>query len=329
MALIGGTASSVVDHDHLLMKRSSEWCGSEPCADSFAAFMMLRPALLTILLPSLYGPWLSAKGQTDSAGIGGESNDVRYPDPALELAEEHVIWDVNDSLSKLPGYDLYCSWNTETIFPPSEAVHKAHAGRNLRLSTAACDHAFPICGEVNSDFGPRHGRMHYGVDIDLETGDAVVAAFEGVVRVARRHRTFGNVVVIRHWNGLETLYGHLSELKVHSGQEVLAGDTIGLGGSTGRSTGSHLHFETRFLGSPIDPKFIFDLESGELKSRELAVTPGMVTSASASRHYHIVRKGDTLSRIAAVQGTTVKALCTLNRMGTRSVLRIGQRLRVR
>jgi murein DD-endopeptidase MepM/ murein hydrolase activator NlpD len=210
-----------------------------------------------------------------------------------------------------------------------ERSRRAHDGVRLQLSTSACDHAFPICGDLNSDFGPRRGRMHYGVDIDLDPGDPVVAAFEGVVRISRRHKTFGNVVVIRHWNGLETLYGHLSQLNVTAGQSVAAGDTIGLGGSTGRSTGPHLHFETRYLGNPIDPKFIFDLSSGELKNTSLVMNHGVYEAASSTRSYHIVRRGDTLTGIAARQGTTVRELCRLNGLSTRSTLRIGQRVRTR
>jgi murein DD-endopeptidase MepM/ murein hydrolase activator NlpD len=276
----------------------------------------------------------SLSGQTDTASVGGVDGTIRYDErpetPATVASYGESEWDVNDSLQLLPCYDLYCGWQTDGIFPSHGTTTKTvDDGVSIRLSTAACDHTFPVCGGLNSDFGPRHGRMHYGVDLDLETGDPVVSAFEGVVRIARRHSTFGNVVVIRHWNGLETLYGHLSTIRVKPGESVLAGDTIGLGGSTGRSTGSHLHFETRYLGTPIDPKFIFDLETGELKNTTLLVKQGMLEATSSARSYHVVRRGETLSRIADRYGTTVKQLCKLNRISTRSTLRIGQRVRVR
>lgn len=273
-----------------------------------------------------------AIAQSDTTSVGGVDGSIRYEENLYPVVEAdsygELEWDVNDSLRFLPCYDLYCGWQTEGIFKNADPQHTGE-GSHLQLSTSACDHAFPVCGELNSDFGPRRGRMHYGVDLDLETGDPVVCAFEGVVRIARKHSTFGNVVVVRHWNGLETLYGHLSTLCVKPGQSMAAGDTIGLGGSTGRSTGSHLHFETRYLGTPIDPKFIFDLRSGELKNTSLLVKKGMFEATSSSRSFHVVRRGDTLSAIAGRYGTTVKQLCRINRIGTRSTLRIGQRVRVR
>ena len=264
--------------------------------------------------------------------MGGADVSAAYTEvaPATDMSIDagSSLMDVNDSLRLLPCYDLYCDWNTRTIFQNS-GTHGRTETVKLQLSTQACDHAMPICGTLNSDFGPRRGRMHYGVDLDLETGDGVMAAFEGVVRISRYDRTFGNVVVVRHWNGLETLYAHLSKRKVNMGDVVQAGDTLGLGGSTGRSTGSHLHFEVRYLGRPIDPKFIFDVNEGTLKTTTLQVNNGTLEALSGARSYHIVRRGDSLSEIAALHGTTVGQLCRLNKISSRSTLRVGQRVRYR
>ena len=292
----------------------------------------MRSPYTIILLPLAFLCATGSHAQGDTTSIGGGGENAVYIEPSLSDVPVHALnaptWDVNDSLFNLPCYDLYCGWNTDAIFPTAHDQAKQDAVE-LHLSVSACDHAMPICGAVNSDFGPRHGRMHYGVDLELETGDPVVAAFEGTVRISRYNSTFGNVVVVRHWNGLETLYAHLSERKVEAGDAVMAGDIIGAGGSTGRSSGSHLHFETRYLGRPIDPKFIFDLANGELKNTTLEVHKGLFEGTSGARSYHIVRKGDTLSGIARRYGTTVGQLSRLNKVGSRSTLRVGQRVRYR
>lgn len=116
---------------------------------------------------------------------------------------------------------------------------------------------------ITSKYGPRRRRMHKGIDLKVLKGDTIRAAFNGKVRIkAFERRGYGYYVVLRHPNGLETIYGHLSKILVEENQIVRAGETIGLGGNTGRSTGSHLHFETRFLGQAINPAEIIDFENG-------------------------------------------------------------------
>ena len=122
----------------------------------------------------------------------------------------------------------------------------------------------PVSGKVTSGYGyrPRFRRMHRGVDLDLNTGDTVYAAFNGRVRIVNfERRGYGKYVVIRHDNGLETVYGHFSKHLVTRNQYVKAGEPIGLGGNTGRSYGSHLHFESRYLGVAINPAAIIDFEN--------------------------------------------------------------------
>jgi len=139
---------------------------------------------------------------------------------------------------------------------------------------------FPCKGVKTSTYGWRWGRAHTGVDIALNVGDSVHAAFDGVVRVAKYNGGYGNMVLIRHYNNLETLYGHLSVLKVKHGQKVKAGDIIGLGGSTGRSTGPHLHFECRLLYACIDPEWILDINNSCLKTRILKIDKSFFGIAS-------------------------------------------------
>lgn len=140
---------------------------------------------------------------------------------------------------------------------------------NLRLVRDSGDFCFPVCNPKTSNYGWRWHRGHHGVDIGLNTGDPVRCAFAGVVRVASRMGGYGNCVVVRHPNGLETLYGHLSKINVQPNQSVAAGDVIGLGGSTGNSTGPHLHFECRFLYQTFDPEWILDFSNYSLRTRHL------------------------------------------------------------
>ncbi len=199
----------------------------------------------------------------------------------------------------------------------------------------------PVSGKVTSRFGPRRYRYHYGTDINLNTGDTVVAAFSGKVRMATYHYGYGRMIVIRHYNGLETVYGHFSKILVDTNQYVRAGDPIGLGGNTGRSYGSHLHFETRYLGVPFNPELLVDFEEGRLINDTLILTAASFKHIGSSSHnavassstthpkYHKIRQGENLSVIAKRHGTTVSKLCQLNNISRASTLQIGRTLRIR
>lgn len=195
---------------------------------------------------------------------------------------------------------------------------------------------------VTSKYGIRHGRNHNGTDLDLETGDTVYAVFDGKIRYSQYHSGgFGNLVIMRHYNGLETYYGHLSKLLVDPNAIVKAGDPIGLGGNTGRSTGSHLHFEVRFYDQPINPESIFDFKKEVINDPNLFVHKGVFEhshssssstsskTGSSSKKYYKIRSGDTLSGIAKRNRTSVSALCRLNKMRVTDTLRIGKTIRVK
>jgi Peptidase family M23/LysM domain len=191
-------------------------------------------------------------------------------------------------------------------------------------------HPFKNC--ITSNFGQRHALWHYGVDIRLSKGDTVRAALDGIVRVLQFDRHgYGKVVVIRHHNGLETLYGHLSRELVSVNQAVHAGQVVGLGGSTGHSTGSHLHFEMRFFGEPFDPNHIIDFDKYELKCDTLVLTKAdfayLVDQRKAT--WHVVRRGETLGHIARLYHTTVNKICALNRISGRTIMSVGRKLLVR
>lgn len=195
----------------------------------------------------------------------------------------------------------------------------------------------PINGKITSRYGPRRWRMHYGTDIDLNTGDSLASAFAGKVRIASFRQGYGYTVVIRHLNGLETLYGHMSRIIVKEGDVVSSGQIIGLGGNTGRSFGSHLHFETRYMSTPFNPEKIIDFESGTLKSDTLLICKqlfgfdgkGGIATKSKAPVYYTVKKGNTLSYIAKKYGTTVNSICRLNKITTKTKLQVGRRLRVK
>jgi murein DD-endopeptidase MepM/ murein hydrolase activator NlpD len=198
-------------------------------------------------------------------------------------------------------------------------------------SSAGRFYVHPFKNVVTSDFGLRRWLWHQGVDIRLSRGDTVRAAFDGIVRVTKRDRRgYGKVVVIRHPCGLETIYGHLSRECVAANTKVKAGDVIGLGGSTGRSTGCHLHFEMRYYGEPFDPNCAVDFAAFALKSDTLVLTKANFAYLAELRKakWHTVRKGDTLGRIAMQYHTTIHTLCDLNGITPRSLLQIGRKILV-
>jgi murein DD-endopeptidase MepM/ murein hydrolase activator NlpD len=210
----------------------------------------------------------------------------------------------------------------------------------------------PAPGIVTSRYGPRNGRNHNGIDIDLETGDTVYATWSGKVRYAKYNDGgFGNLVIIRHPNGLETLYAHLSKFLVYPDQDIVAGEPIGLGGNTGHSYGSHLHFEIRFYDAPMNPEEIINFSERGLKNENLFVHKGLfrpgakpsdyyedhptevvqapVVVRTPQVRYYKVRPGDTLTEIAARNNTTVTNICQLNGIKPTTVLQLGRSLRVK
>jgi len=179
--------------------------------------------------------------------------------------------DISKEINKdIPCMTLYQNtWFSERVKSQKVSLKDIPDEITLRLCGKKNDEqfCFPYKGIKTSGYGWRWGRPHTGIDIALNTGDKVYAAFDGVVRVAKYNGGYGNMVLIRHYNNLETLYGHLSAIKVKPGDKVKAGDVIGLGGSTGNSTGPHLHFECRLLYACFDPEWILDIKKYGLKTK--------------------------------------------------------------
>jgi len=226
--------------------------------------------------------------------------------------------------------------NAGEVFDPSKLTDSIPV---YLVSPWSNCYTFPLRqSKVNSDFGWRHSRFHSGIDLDLEVGDDVYASFDGIVKKSDYVSGYGNLVVVKHFNGLETYYAHLSKILVAEGDTVNAGDKIALGGNTGRSTGPHLHYEIRYRGAAINPKYLVDFknevlvsESFYLKREHFKPTTESSSSATSTtgKKYVTVKSGDTLSKIAQRNHTTVSKICKLNNISAKKILRPGQRLRVR
>lgn len=263
-----------------------------------------------------------------------------------EIQEERILGE-----NEIPAEELYGGiWNNRYV-----NAYRSIENIPDTFKVSLANFTMPTMGYVTSNFGPRRRRMHYGIDLKVQVGDTIYAAFDGKVRVKQyERRGYGYYLALRHPNGLETVYGHLSAFLVEEDQVVKSGDPIALGGNTGRSTGSHLHFEIRFLGNPINPTFIVDFDNKvchkdtytvtkysynksskgvdirNLASSSTTRSSGNVKNkyASGSVKYHRIKKGDTLGRIAQIHGTTVSKLCKLNNITAKSTLRAGKSLRV-
>ena len=234
--------------------------------------------------------------------------------------------------SEYPALSLYPNWNNQYVHAYGNAI----IPETYTIDLTGFHMPTPST-KITSPFGPRWRRMHNGLDLKVNIGDTIVAAFDGKVRIVKyERRGYGKYVVIRLDNGLETVYGHLSKQLVEENQLVKAGEVIGLGGNTGRSTGSHLHFETRFLGIAINPIYMFDFPKQDIVADTYTFrkTKGVkragshdTQAADGTIRYHKVKSGDTLSRIAKLRGVSVSTLCKLNRIKPTTTLRIGQVLR--
>lgn len=234
-----------------------------------------------------------------------------------------------DSLKEYPAYNVYNSWRTNSVHYKGVDLAKMKDTVCLHLSYDECDFSHPICGRITSNFGPRRGRFHYGVDIKLNIGDSVRSIFPGKVRFVGYSSGYGKLVLIRHHNGLETYYAHLSKYNVSKGDIVEAGDVIALGGNTGRSTGPHLHLELRYLGNAINPNSILNIKEGELNSTVFEINQKNFEYLVELRRrkYHTIRSGQTLSHVSARYGVSLSKIYKLNRLNSRSVIRVGQKIR--
>ena len=262
---------------------------------------------------------------------------------------------IEREMTENPSAQLYDDWNNVYAHRATELPDSFRI--NLR------NFCMPTTNRViTSKMGPRWGRMHKGLDIKVYIGDTIRAAFSGKVRIKKYERAgYGQYLVIRHNNGLETIYGHMSDWLVEENQVVKAGQPIGLGGNTGRSTGSHLHFETRLCGVALNPALLFDFVNQDVTAdyymfrketfehESVAINKNLLLEGGRSNElaketdnnngrnrnvrefsetkYHKVSVGETLTSIAKRRGTTVAQLCKLNHLTRDVKVRPGQILR--
>ena len=245
-------------------------------------------------------------------------------------------------------------WDNDNISPyRTVKIDSLPQSVAINLVDSLKHYRFPYVGRITSRYGIRHRRPHNGIDMALKVGDTICAAFDGRVRFSKATDTgYGTLIIIRHDNGLETYHGHLSARLVEENDRVVAGQPIGLGGNSGRSTGPHLHFETRFYGQSFDPERIINFRTGELRrdyfllkksyfsiyskysqdfnaEAERNAAEKKENELSAEKRYYKVRSGDYLGLIAKRNGTTVSAICRLNGITPNTTLQIGKVLRVK
>lgn len=261
------------------------------------------------------------------ANLKFEADTTAYDSISADDQQESVFQDYLDSM--YVGVDTF-AWDNKMI--NSGRFDSKDMKDTVRIIFNNTNSIFvlPFKNYVTCGFGPRRYGWHYGTDIKVLKGDTILAAMEGVVRVTKYDRRgFGKVVVVRHLNGLETIYGHLSKVLVEPNQRVKAGEVIGLGGNTGHSTGSHLHFETRYLGEPFDPNCFVDFANNVLKTDTLKLSYANFDYLVEIRKakYCNIRKGDSLGRIAMRYHTSVTKLCKLNGISRKTLLRVGRKLR--
>ena len=285
------------------------------------------------------------------------------PIDTLDTANEHikVVLHADNTWHyyKTPGFQQVTGvfdeyWNETQSNPYGIELKDLPEQWSIWLVDSLDQFHCPFQGTIHprGKFGVRRGRRHQGVDIPLKTGDPIYATFTGKVRMSKYLGAYGNIIVIRHDNGIETFYAHLSKRNVEVGDWVNAGDVIGLGGSTGRSTGPHLHFETRYNGFAFDPQWLIDFENGLLRHRLFVLKKKYFNIYSnyeqdfedemkneeddkkedaerEAMRWYTIKSGDTLSRIAINNGTTVNELCRLNGISKTTTLKIGRKIRVR
>lgn len=239
-------------------------------------------------------------------------------------------------------------WDNE-VFNPYKGVDLKFP---IRLDFADSSYASPMLGSkvVTSHYGWRKGRAHQGIDIDLVTGDSVYAMLDGIVRFVNYNSGHGKTIVVRHFNGLETVYAHLSKYAIKVNDTVRGGQFIGNGGATGNARGSHLHLRVNYMGVAINPEYVFDFnDENKVRSKELWVTKPWTTpyfhsskkqsklellvtedqaneSLKKEKTIYVVKRGDTLSGISNKNNISIKAICELNKIKKTSVLKIGQKL---
>lgn len=265
------------------------------------------------------------------------------------VVEEELASEVNDSVTSLFVNDIKSSHWDNTVFNPYKEVKVEYP---FKINFSDSSYSSPILKDkvVTSRYGWRWKRAHQGIDIDLIKGDEVVSVLDGIVRFAQYNSGHGKLVIVRHFNGLETAYAHLSSIIVKANDTVRSGQIIGEGGATGNAKGSHLHLVTSYNGVAVNPEYLFEFgDTNKIRASELWVTKKwtkpflhsskrmtklelLINEAEAlaslerEKKVYVVKKGDTLSRISQRNNVSIRSLCINNNIKSTSLLKIGQKL---
>ena len=282
-----------------------------------------------VLKSLLFAILLVASIATRAQDVALDPVTLHKPMEMVDTVQQHYML-LNEAYI-IPSDDIYPTWSNSVVHYNSAMPDSFRIDlRNYVMPTSNT--------KITDIFGyrPNRRRVHQGLDIKVQTGDTIYAAFDGKVRVTSyQRRGYGHYIVIRHNNGIETLYAHLSKKLVKVNQNVKAGDPIGLGGNTGRSSGSHLHFETILMGKSLDPALMFDFKNQSMtgehymyrKPGSKYIENGKVKIAGPEKKYHKVKSGDTIEKIARKYGVSQKRIFELNGLKSNSIIRPGQTLR--
>ena len=270
-----------------------------------------------------------AVGSTRAQDALSEPVVLHAPMEMVDTVEQHNML-LNEAYI-IPSDDMYPTWTNSVVHYNSALPDSFRIDLRRYVMPTSNTKITDIFG-----YRPRRRRVHQGLDIKVQTGDTIYAAFDGKVRITiYQRRGYGHYVVVRHNNGIETLYAHLSKKLVKVNQNVKAGDPIGLGGNTGRSSGSHLHFETILMSKSIDPALMFDFKNQKVtgdyymyrKPGSRYVENGKVKVAGPEPKFHKVKSGDTIEKIARKYGVSQRRILELNNLNSNSIIRPGQNLR--
>jgi murein DD-endopeptidase MepM/ murein hydrolase activator NlpD len=303
-----------------LLLHCSIFAGNDPSRknDSPASYKIITKTRLVHLIDSVFD---LKRPKTSDIEL------LNYYSSILKNSNSDTVRISDFSLKDL---SFYSQKDEQLLFPPAKTNEMPSSLDLIAENSFLGYYSNPINGVVTSNYGLRDGKLHKGIDIDLNRGDKVKAAFSGKVRFAKKQGGYGNVVILMHLNGLETVYAHLSRIKVKEGDIVHSGQTIGLGGNTGHSRGTHLHFEVRYKGHALNPGSIISFTEQKLYYHTLTIKNSRygLCAFPSNSHLHKVNKGESWRGIAYKYGLSLKELMALNGTGRRYYLKVGQQLRV-